>query len=316
MIFLILLLLPLIAGPYALNFFIHLFITVAYASSWNLMAGFCGQYSFGHAMYAGLSGYLSAWLFVNHGVSPILSLPLAVGVSALVGGSIAYLASIFNLRQGYFTLLSIATLECSRILFESWFCGGLFIPHKGHALNLRLSEIEFYYLFLCTCGLFIFLGFKIFTSKFGYSCRALNNNLIGASAIGINTTKMQTLMMMLSSALTGLVGVFSAYYDSSLFPEHVFSLQKSVGMIIPCLFGGIGTILGPVIGGVGLSVLNEALEHFLGFMSVDLPGIKHIIFGFILLISILKLPQGIYPYVRSKLKALPKGFRYLWYPFK
>lgn len=296
---------PFLDNSYVMHFMIHTFITMAYALSWNLMAGFCGQYSFGHALYAGLGGYLSAHFFIKYQISPLLSIPLIFLLCGLLGGGIAYLSAKFKIEHAYFTLLTIAFLECTRILFEAgqWFGGasGLFIPlSKTYSLfTLRLSEFGFYYVFLFIVILFTFSTRSIFKHRLGYSARALNHNIHAAQSVGINTVKTQAMMMFLSSGFTSIVGVVSAFYQNSLFPDQVFSMQKSINMIIAPLLGGLGSPWGSLIGGIIMTTLGEGIDLFLEIINFEHSGLKHVIYGIVLLLVILKIPRGVWPYIKQ-----------------
>lgn len=301
---------PFLDNSYIVHFMIHTFITMAYALSWNLMAGFCGQYSFGHAVYAGLGGYIAGHVFIQYQISPILCIPLIFLLCGLLGGGIAFLAARFKIEHAYFTLLTIAFLECTRILFEAgqWFGGasGLFIPLSKtcNFFTLRLSEFQFYYVFLCLVILFTFSTRYIFKHRLGHSARALNHNIYAAQSVGINTVKIQAIMMFLSSGFTSIVGVTSAFYQNSLFPDQVFSMQKSLNMIIAPLLGGLGSPWGALIGGIIMTTLGEGIDLLLEMIDFEHSGLKQIIYGIVLLVVILKIPRGVWPYIKKNVKNI------------
>lgn len=296
---------PFLGQTYVIHFMIHTFITMVYALSWNLMAGFCGQYSFGHALYAGLGGYISGHFFIHYQFSPLLCIPLIFLFCGLLGGGIAYLAAKFKIEQAYFTLLTIAFLECTRILFEAgqWFGGasGLFIPFSSSDsfFTLRLSECGFYYVFLCLVILFTVSTHYIFQHRLGYNARALNHNIHAAQAVGINTVKIQAIMMFLSSGFTSIVGVISAFYQNSLFPDQIFSMQKSLNIIIAPLLGGLGAPWGSLIGGIMMTTLGEGIDIFLEMIDFEHSGMKQVIYGIVLLVVILKIPRGVWHYMQK-----------------
>lgn len=300
---------PFLDNTYVIHFMIHTFMTIAYALSWNIMAGFCGQYSFGHALYAGLGGYLSAHLLIQYQLSPLLCIPFIFLLCGFLGGGIAYLSARLKIEHAYFTLLTIAFLECTRILFEAgqWFGGasGLFIPlsKTNSLLNLRLSEVGFYYVFLCLIILFTFATRGIFKHRLGHSARALNHNIDAAHSVGINTVKIQAIMMFISSGFTSVVGVISAFYQNSLFPDQAFSMQKSLNMIIAPLLGGLGSPWGSLIGGVIMTTLGEGIDWFLEMIDFEKGGLKQVIYGIILLIVILKIPRGVWPDIKKYAKT-------------
>lgn len=299
---------PFFENTYVIHFMIHTFITIAYALSWNIMAGFCGQYSFGQALYAGLGGYFSAYLFTQYYLSPLLCIPFIFLFCGFLGGGIAYLSARLKIEHAYFTLLTIAFLECTRILFEAgqWFGGasGLFIPLSSadSLLNLRLSEAGFYYVLLFLVILFTLSTCSIFQHRLGYSARALNHNIDAAHSVGINTVKTQAIMMFISSGFASIVGVISAFYQNSLFPDQAFSMQKSLNMIIAPLLGGLGSPWGSLIGGIIMTTLGESIDWLLEMIDFEKGGLKQVIYGIVLLIVILKIPRGVWPYVKKYAK--------------
>ena len=289
---------PYYCDAYVLSVLILAFYTAYVGQTWNLLLGFTGQLSFGHALYAGVGSYLAAGLFIRFGWSPWLTALPIMGLSGLLGASIGFLGFRFGVQGVYFTLLTIAFAECGRVIFDHWslFGGtaGLFLPVDNipNFWHLRGSITLFYYLFL---GLVI-VGFAIswlfLKTRLGYFSQATRENEQAAQALGISTFWIKVKVMGLSASLTSLGGVFYAFYQNTLFPDQTFALSRSIELTMGTIIGGVGTLLGPVIGSLILVPLGELIHYVSG---EEIVGIKHIFYGFCLLGIILYLPKGIVP---------------------
>lgn len=294
--------LPFHCEPYILSIFIMIFYTAYLGQAWNLLLGFAGQLSFGHALYAGLGSYLAAGIFVKLGWSPwLMALPIFL-ICSLLGSLIGFLGFRFGIQGVYFTLLTIAFAECGRVIFEhwSWFGGtaGLFIPIRNLSSlwELKGSIMLFYYLFL---GLMVF-GFLVswifIKTRLGYFSLAIRENEIAAQSLGISTFRVKIKVMGLSAGLTSLGGILYAFYQNNLFPEQTFALSRSIELTIGTIVGGVGTLFGPIIGAFILIPSGECVSYLVG---EEIVGIKHMFYGALLLTIILYLPKGIFPSVRD-----------------
>ena len=140
-------------------------------------------------------------------------------------------------------------------------------------------------------------------SRAGYYWQAIRENEDAAQALGINTFRWKMLAVVISAAMTALAGVFSAFYYSSLFPEQLFSINRSVEIILGPIIGGIGTIFGPIVGAALLTVLAEGTSEIVVAFGWEVPGIKQLIYGIVLFAVIVFLPHGIWPALARKLKV-------------
>jgi branched-chain amino acid transport system permease protein len=292
----------LLGAPYYCNTHVITILILAYYAAyigqcWNILLGFAGQLSFGHALYTGLGSYLAAGLFVHYGWSPLLTLFPIMIFSGLVGASIGFLGFRFGVQGVYFTLLTIAFAECGRILFEhlTWFgaTAGIFIPINAVDFwHLRLGTNVFYYLFLGLMLIGFGISYFFLKTRFGYFSLATRENEQAAQALGISTFAVKTTVMGLSAGLTSIGGVFYAFYQNSLFPEQAFSLSNSIELTMGTIVGGVGTLLGPILGSLILIPLGEIISYLSG---EEVTGLKHLFYGATLLTIILFFPNGIIP---------------------
>jgi branched-chain amino acid transport system permease protein len=300
---------PWLCDRYSLSVLVLTLYMACLGQSWNLLLGYSGQLSLGHALYSGLGGYLAVAFFLHLGVSPFLAAPMCFLICGILGASIVALSFRFGIKNVQFTLLTITFAYCCQIIFEHVLFfganGGLFIPlsHTQNFWLLRMDITYFYYLFLCLCALiFSSIWFFMHHTRLGYFTQALRDNEMSAEALGIATYKIKISMMALSAGLTSICGIFYAFYQNNLFPDQSFSSLRSVELMMGPIFGGIGTLFGPVFGSFLLVPLGEMLNHFLG---ESITGIKHLFYGVTILLGMMRFPKGLWPVMQKKWAALP-----------
>jgi branched-chain amino acid transport system permease protein len=306
--------LALLAAPFLANdYFLTVLIIILYyaytGQAWNLMMGFAGQLSLGHALYAGLGAYVTAALYVHFGIGPWLGLPAAIVVAALAGALIGFLAFRFGVAGVYFAILTIAFAEFARIGFDhfSWVGGsaGFFLPvanYKSNDLwNLRGAPVMFYYVMLALTVAALVLCRILLKSRMGYYWQAIREDEDAARALGIDTFRYKMYAVVLSAAMTSVAGMFYAFYYNNLFPEQVFSIFRSIELLLGPIIGGMGTLIGPIIGAFLLTGMAEALDALLAALHVDIPGVKRVFYGMCLLVVVMVLPDGIWPWLARKL---------------
>ena len=305
----ILLVAPWLANDYLLTVLIIILYLAYTGQAWNIMMGFAGQLSLGHAIYAGLGAYVTAALFTRFGIAPWLGLLAAVPVAAACGAIVGFLAFRFGVAGVYFAILTIAFAEFARIGFDHLTIvnasAGLFLPVAQYTHNdlwrLRGNPTMFYYVMLAATALLFVLSRLLLKSRMGYFWLAIREDEHAARAAGIDTFRYKMYAVMISAAVTSFGGVFYAFFYNNLFPEQVFNFSRSIEMILGPIIGGIGTLFGPILGAFVLTGLAETLNAAIGAFGLDLPGAKQVFYGICLLFVVVALPEGIWPALARRL---------------
>jgi branched-chain amino acid transport system permease protein len=302
--------LPFFAGNYALSVATLILYFAYTGQAWNVMMGFAGQLSLGHALYVGVGAYAAAGLFFHFGVGPWAGVWLAILLCVALGLVIGFLAFRFGISGVYFALLTIAFAEFTRIGFDhlDWLGGpgGMFLKvaqrDTWDLLNFRGPPFMYYYAMLGLCFLALLLCSWLLKSKAGYYWQAIRENEEAAQALGINTFRWKMLAVAVSSAMTAVSGVFFAFYYNNLFPEQIFHISRSIEIILGPIIGGIGTLFGPILGAAALTLLSEGITEGLAALGWEIPGIKQVFYGVVLLAVIVFLPNGVWPFIAKRLK--------------
>jgi len=302
-------LLPAVANSYVLSVATLILFFAYTGQAWNVMMGFAGQLSLGHSLYVGVAAYAAAGLFFHFGIGPWAGVWLAVLLCVVLGTVIGFLAFRFGISGVYFALLTIAFAEFTRIGFDhiDWLGGpgGLFlkVEQREHLdlLDLRGPPQMFYYVMLAlTAGAFALCAWLL-RSRAGYYWQAIREDEQAAQALGINTFRWKMLAVVLSSALTALAGVFFAFYYNNLFPEQIFHISRSIEIILGPVIGGVGTLFGPILGAAVLTILADSITELLAALGIEIPGVKQVFYGVVLLAVVMFLPHGIWPTLARKL---------------
>ena len=300
---------PWLANDYLLTVLIIILYFAYTGQAWNVMMGFAGQLSLGHAIYVGLGGYAAAALYVHFGVGPWIGLFAAVALAAACGAIIGFLAFRFGVAGVYFAILTIAFAEFARIGFDhfGWVGGssGFFLPVANYARNdlwnLRGNPAMFYYVMLALTVAAFVLCHALLRSRVGYYWQAIREDEIAARSLGIDTFRYKMYAVVISAAMTAVAGVFFAFYYNNLFPEQVFQVSRSIELILGPIIGGTGTLFGPVIGAFLLTGLSEAVQQLLTAFGLDIPGVKQVFYGVCLLAVVMVVPDGVWPWLARKL---------------
>ncbi|HWG48326.1 MAG TPA: branched-chain amino acid ABC transporter permease [Candidatus Acidoferrales bacterium] len=281
--FLGLLLLPL--GDPSANTVRLLFTTAVWIVSgigWNLVGGLTGQVSFGFAVFYGLGAYVTA-LMINAGRSPYFAflggIAIAVLASFLVG------MPTFRLRGPYFAIATIGVGEATRVIMNN-------LDITGGASGYRVVEkrafnqIEHYYCAIVLMAIALVVSSLIVRSKFGLALRAIKQDEDAAAALGVNPFLSKLWIHAVGAALTGVAGGLYARYHAFIYPGDVFAFQTSIYILLIPVIGGIGTVWGPVLGGIIFGVVEEELV-------VKFPNFHLLLYGSILILIVLLEPDGL-----------------------
>jgi branched-chain amino acid transport system permease protein len=273
------------------------------------MMGFAGQLSLGHAIYVGLGAYTAAALYVHFGVGPWIGLLAAVPVAMACGAVIGFLAFRFGVAGVYFAILTIAFAEFARIGFDhiryTGGSAGFFLPVAQYATNdlwnLRGKPVMFYYVILALTVAAFALCHLLLRSRIGYFWLAIREDEEAARALGIDTFRYKMIAVVISAGMTAVAGVFFAFFYNNLFPENIFHISRSIEIILAPIIGGIGTLFGPILGAFLLTGLSEAVTEILHAFGFDFPGAKQVFYGLCLLVVVVALPDGIWPWLVRRL---------------
>jgi len=285
------------------QFLLHLAITVLLWTllgvSWNLLGGFAGQVSFGHATFFGVGAYATMILYLRLGLAPWYG--MALGGAAAVFVSLPIGLICFRLRGPYFSLSTLAVAEIVRLIALNWDAltngpVGLLItalpPVRlgGRALDWE-SKAPFYFIIAALAALAMLATWRLSRARLGAYLLAIREDEDAAESVGIDTVRAKVLTLALSAFFTGLAGGFYGLYFRYVDPDAVFPIALSVEMVFIAVVGGLATVIGPVIGAVFLTTLGELFrERF---------QVGHLIFyGLFMMLAIRYLPEGIWGGVR------------------
>lgn len=296
---------PALLGKYGLSVLILVLYFAFVGQAWNIMMGFAGQLSLGHALYAGVGGYIAAGLFFHYGIGPWAGVFVAVAAAVAAGSIVGYLGFRFSLAGVYFALLTIAFSEFTRIAFDHWGwaggSGGLFlkVDASSDILNLRGGPLLFYYVILALAvGAFI-LCRALLESRLGRYWLAIREDPEAAQAVGVPVLPCKMIAIVISAALTALAGVWNAFYYNNLFPETAFAMGRSIEFTLAPIIGGLGTLFGPIVGAVVLTGLGEIFTDLSEVFHVS--GLKQIFYGLALLVIVMYRPAGVWPWIAERL---------------
>ncbi len=305
----------LVVGPvtgafssYTVTILTLIFFYAYLGQAWNIVGGYAGQLAVGHAAFVGIGGYTAAVLSTEHGLTPWLGMFVGGALAAVLGGVIAWLGFRFGLRGFYFVLLTVAFSEICRILALNidaiGGALGYYITFTGNPRQFQFQDARAYYyiafvLMLGATGVTAVLERR----RFGIYLTAIREEETAAEALGVDAFRYKLLAMIISSFLTGIGGTFYAFYLFSLQPNAVFGIPLSVEIVIRPIVGGAGTLLGPILGSFILTPLGEVARAW--FSRGQLAGAHLIVYGLLLILVVLFLPRGAYPWLRDRLARAP-----------
>jgi len=295
---------PFFFGRYLLSVAISVLIMALLGQSWNIMSGYAGQFSFGHAAFFGIGAYSSSILYIDHGISPWIGMVVGMIIAALVGVLIGFLSFRYKLRGDFFALVTLAFAEILRVLFNNTKAlkgaGGILIPYKTKWTEFQFaSDRTFYFVLLAmvvAATVFIAVMSK---RKFGICLVAIKENQDAAGALGVPVLKYKLIAMAISAAIAAMAGTFYAQYYGFIDPAIVFAASISVEAIVPCIIGGAGTLGGPLLGALIIIPLQEISNSV--FEEVN--GLNMIIYGTLIVIFVVFCRNGIYGRIIRKLKG-------------
>ncbi|MBI3988848.1 MAG: branched-chain amino acid ABC transporter ATP-binding protein/permease [candidate division NC10 bacterium] len=297
----------LIQNPFYAHVGIMTFFYAARAGAWNLLGGYAGQLSLGHAAFFGIGAYTSTLLYVTFQISPWLGVMTGALLAALTALIVSY--PCFRLRGPFFSLATIAFAEVLRILviyFRDLTQGsvGILIPFKpGLGTLMFRGKTPYAYLAFALMATVLGTTLLIERSKLGHALAAVREDEEAAEALGINATRSKLFAALISASLTGMGGVFYAQYILFIEPYSVFALDLSIQLALVAIIGGVGTAAGPILGSSLVTPLNEFLRAWLGGTY---RGLHFFIYGCLLIVVVILMPQGVIAMVRGYYRRLLK----------
>lgn len=323
-----------VQSPYALHIMILFFLSTIQGEAWNIIGGYTGQYSVGHAAYFGAGAYTTMILLQYKQISPWYGMLAGIGVAlvvSLVIGSIC-----FRLRGPYFVLASIAVAEIMRLTAMNLKeitngAEGILITEipalkfGDTVVTDFLTKVPFYYIGLVIALTTILVTWMVQHSKLGYYFQAIREDQDAAHSLGISLSIYKNIALAISAVFTSLAGSFYAIYIGFIDPPTVLALDISVQIVLICIIGGIGTIWGPVVGSLVLVPLSEALrsnliaqtifnaglaseESGVGiFLKEHLAHAHALIYGILVVVVILFMPDGVLGWVRKMAAGKVRG---------
>jgi branched-chain amino acid transport system permease protein len=279
---------PGVLSPFLVQFLINLFMLAALAEGWNIIGGFTGYASFGNVAFFGVGAYATGVLLTVAALPFALALPagglLAMLFAALIG------MPILRLKGHYFAIATLGVAETMReIVYNLEITGG----GTGLTMPITKSPLPFFYLMLGILVAATAVNWWLSASRFGYGLIAIREDEDAAAAMGINTALYKTIAFAMSGGFAGLVGGVFAYWITFIDPEGVFKVITTIQMIIMAVFGGMGTVVGPLLGALVLSTISEVL-------ATHLVSLAELFNGVIVILVVLFMPKGLAEVIRNR----------------
>ncbi len=289
-------------APFLLRTMILILLWSVLGLAWNVIGGYAGQVSFGHAIFFGLGAYTSTLLLNNWGISPWLGMLagalVAVIVSAIIG------RPSFRLAGHYFAIATIAAGEIFAVLFRNlkWAGGavGLYLPIvRGDRLvdfQFNESKAMYYYIVLGMLVATALVTYWIERSRMGYYLKAIREDPDAARSLGINVTRYKLYAIVISAAIAAMAGTFYAQFVLYVSPKTVFPLALSIQMALVAILGGTGTLAGPII---GAAVLIPMAEYTRVYLAGRAGGLHLVVYGLLIVLISIYQPGGLMALLRS-----------------
>ncbi len=282
-----------------LNFAVFTLILCLAAQGWNILGGYGGQYSFGHAAFFGTGAYATAILQTRYGISPYAAFTAGIAAASLVGWIIGLLSFRSGLKGSYFALVTLAFAEVFRVLSNAsemtGGAAGILIKLDVRPENFQFaSRASFYWVVLSLVVVALFVTRALERSRLGAQLVAVRENEDAARALGVDALRVKLSAIALSAAITGAAGGLYTQYFLYLDSTIAYGTWISVEALLAPIIGGAGTVFGPVAGAIVLHSLSEFTKTLVG----RIPGIDLVIFGALLILVVRFPPRHIPGLVR------------------
>lgn len=303
----VLIVLPLFTDKYVLGIFVWIFFYAYLGQSWNILTGFTGHISLGHALYVGVGAYTSTYLAQAFGLTPWIGMFAGGLVAAVIGLMVGFLAFRFSLRGVYFVILTIASAEITRLAVSHIDAlggfSGIFLDFNPSFLNFQFrGNLPYYYIALGMMVVSVVVARLIQVSRMGRFMIAIREDEEAAEALGVSPFRYSMLAMAISAFMSALAGTFYANYVYYLHPDQIMGMGLSLELILRPIIGGLGTVAGPVVGSFVLTPLAEYARAY--FAKGGLEGLHLILYGVLAILVVLFMRRGITAYLKRWLGPL------------
>ncbi|MBS1253815.1 MAG: High-affinity branched-chain amino acid transport system permease protein LivH [Anaerolineales bacterium] len=270
--------------------------------AWNMIGGYAGQVSLGHAIFFGLGAYTSTLILTKWDISPWIGMFGGVVVAVVVSAIIGWPS--FRLAGHYFAIATIAAGEIFAVMFRNWrWAGGavgVYLPIiRGERIaNFQFHEAKYgyYYIILAMLAITMLATYLIERSRIGYYLKAIREDPDAARSLGINITRYKLYAIMLSAAFTAIAGTFYAQFVLYISPNTVFALLFSIQMCLVAVLGGTGTLAGPII---GAAILIPMAEYTRVYLAGRAGGLHLVVYGLLIMLISIYQPGGLMGLVRQ-----------------
>lgn len=298
------LLAPGLVDRHGLALLITVLFWAAFSGGWNIIGGYAGQFSLGHAAFFAMGAYASAWTYTHLGVSPLFGVAAGIVVAGAMAAILGAVVFRYKLLGTYFAIGTLAFSEVLKVVIGNvpWFGGSNGVPiplaTNPNWTLLQFSPIVYYYIFLCLTVAYMAVSRQISVSRFGFQLAALRDNEDVAESLGINPERLKLKAFVLSAILAAPVGAFYAQYVMFVEPSTFLGFAMVIQVVIPSVIGGLATVFGPLVGAALLTVALEVTSR----MST-LPGTSLLLYGIALMAFPLFMPEGIWPTIARRWKG-------------
>ncbi|MBW4090014.1 MAG: branched-chain amino acid ABC transporter permease [Proteobacteria bacterium] len=292
----VLALLPLpIAGTYLRGLMVLTLLYAGLAQGWNILGGYCGQISLGHALYFGIGAYTSTLLYTRLGIPPTLGLFAGAALGALAALAVGW--PCFRLSGHYYAIATLVVGLMVLLLVQNWgfvnAAMGITIPFRTESwvqLQFRVAVLPFYYVMLGYAAIAWIVAWVVEGSRWGYIWRAVKDDVAAARSLAVRVFPSKMAAAAISGAIVGAGGALYAQYVGFIDPDSVLGLSLSVLIALPAVVGGVGTLWGPLLGAAVLIPVQQLSVAWLGSSG---NGVDLMIYGALIMGLALARPQGL-----------------------
>ena len=309
--------LPLVMDPQTETVAVRTLIFAIMAVGWNLMSGYGGMFSFGHAAFFGIGAYTDAYLLVERGTSPWVAMLVGAVISAAAGTVIAFLCLRYRLAGAYFALATFAFAQVFLLAVQNLdflrrtegFNVPLLTEDSWWMMQFQQGSHNYYWIPLGILAVGLFGTVAFTTSRTGQYVQAVRDDETAAASLGIKVMKVRLITVARSCAFTSQAGAFYTQDYFCVGPEQAVGSAVSVNAILPAVIGGIGTVFGPLVGALVVGPLSEWIANvlreppaFLDFLQ-GVTGLDVAVYAALLILIVLFMPKGIYGTLRDRFRS-------------